>query len=134
MLDIIFIQHQKSGIRLLEYRQEHTKFQEEHSDIFSGFMSAIQNITRELNIGVLVLISTEGAKGHNCIIVHEPPINVIILVDQNDPVDLWRKQGSEIAERFIEKYGVDFNPHHLNIFYDFISVIKEMCADHEYCT
>ena len=83
MLDIILIQHADTGLNLLEYRQEHTIMKIEHSDIFSGFMSAIQNITAELNIGYVVLISTEGIKGHNCIIIPKYPISVIILVDQD---------------------------------------------------
>ena len=103
MLDIILIQHQKSGTNLLEYRQDHTQIAIEHSDIFGGFLSAIQNITRELDIGTLILISTAGLKGHNCIIVPKFPINVIMLVDHDDPIELWREEGQKIADKFIEK-------------------------------
>ena len=92
MLDIILIQHVDTGLKLLEYRQDNTMMKTEHSDIFSGFMSAMQNITEELNIGYVVLIATEGIKGHNCIIIPKYPINVIMLVDQNDPVELWKQQ------------------------------------------
>ena len=78
MLDIIFIQHVDTGLNLVEYRQEHTVMKTEHSDIFTGFMSAIQNITEELNIGIIVLIATEGIKGHNCIII--PKLATVSLV------------------------------------------------------
>jgi len=133
MLDIILIQHIETGINLLEYRQSDTKFNSEHSDIFAGFMSAIQTITNELNIGVVVLISTEGTKGHNCIIVHQHPINVIILADREDPIELWREQGEMIAEKFIEKYGNTFNPSHISAFEDFKPLLKEMCTGQRYC-
>jgi hypothetical protein len=133
MLDIILIQHTDTGLNLLEYRQEHTIMKIEHSDIFSGFMSAIQSITKELNFGYVVLISTEGIKGHNCIIIPKYPINVIILVDQDDPIELWKQQGKKIAEKFLSSFGNSFDPHLVHKFRPFSSVIKEMCATHEYC-
>lgn len=133
MLDIILVQHVDTGLNLVEYRQDHTIMKTEHSDIFSGFMTAIQNITEELNIGYVVLIATEGIKGHNCIIIPKYPINVILLVDQDDPVDLWKQQGKEIAEKFLSSFGTSFNPNMVHEFRSFKSVIKEMCATHEYC-
>ncbi|NVM16762.1 MAG: hypothetical protein HWN80_03540 [Candidatus Lokiarchaeota archaeon] len=133
MLDIILVQHVDTGLNLVEYRQEHTIMKTEHSDIFSGFMTAIQNITEELNIGYVVLIATEGIKGHNCIIVPKYPINIIILVDQDDPIDLWKQQGKDIAEKFLSIFGTSFNPNLVHQFKTFSSVIKEMCTTHEYC-
>lgn len=118
---------------MLEYRQEETSFKSEHSDIFSGFMAAIQNISKEMDIGTLILISTEGKKGHNCIISHKFPINVILLVDQEDPIELWKEQGAEIAKAFIERYGTDFEPSKIAQFEDFIPILKKMCATHQYC-
>ena len=134
MLDIILIQQDNSGISLLEYRQEQTKMKIEHADIFSGFLKAIQNISKELDIGVPVLISTEGLKGHNCIIVPKPPINIILLVDRDDPIDLWREQGLEIAEKFIEQFGSSINSYNITKFKEFIPKIKAMCSTHEFCT
>ncbi|MBY9016438.1 MAG: hypothetical protein KGD68_12155 [Candidatus Lokiarchaeota archaeon] len=133
MLDIILIQHVDTGLNLLEYRQEHTIMKTEHSDIFTGFMKAIQNIAEELNIGYVVLISTEGTKGHNCIIIPKYPINVIILVDQDDPIELWKQQGKKIAEKFLSSFGNSFNPNIAHQFKAFSLVIKEMCSTHEYC-
>ena len=133
MLDIILIQHQKSGTNLLEYRQDHTKIAIEHSDIFGGFLSAIQNITRELDIGTLILISTAGLKGHNCIIVPKFPINVIMLVDHDDPIELWREEGQKIADKFIEKYGTSFSPYRVTPYQEFKQIIKDLCAGHNYC-
>ncbi|MFW9951979.1 MAG: hypothetical protein ACFFKA_17815 [Candidatus Thorarchaeota archaeon] len=133
MLDIILIQHADTGIKLLEYRQENTPMKREHSDIFSGFMTAVQNITTELDIGYLVLISTEGKKGHNCIIIPNYPINVILLVDHKDPIDLWKMEGRKIADKFIEFFGLSFNPNQVVQFQSFIPVIKELCSQHEFC-
>ena len=133
MLDIILIQHVETGLNILEYRQEHTTMKTEHSDIFSGFMTAIQNITEELNIGFVVLIATEGNKGHNCIIIPKYPINVILLVDQGDPIELWKQQGKNIADKFISIYGNSFSPNDVHRYRPFKSVIKEMCTTHEYC-
>lgn len=133
MLDIILIQHPKTGLKLLEYRQAHTKITSIHADIFSGFMSAIQNISTELDIGTLILLSTEGSKGHNCIIVPKSPINVILLVDQDDPIDLWREQGHLIADKFVEMFGSNFNPNDVARFESFSSTIKELCSNNEFC-
>ncbi|MFX0047833.1 MAG: hypothetical protein ACFE8G_06640 [Candidatus Hermodarchaeota archaeon] len=133
MLDIILIQHVDTGLNLLEYRQENTTMKTEHSDIFSGFMTAIQNITEELNIGYVVLIATEGIKGHNCIIIPKYPISVILLVDQDDPIELWKRQGKEIAEKFLSTFGNSFDPNKVHQFRSFKLVIKEMCEKHEYC-
>ena len=133
MLDIILIQHADTGINLLEYRQESTTMKHEHSDIFSGFMTAIQNITTELDIGYVVLISTEGKRGHNCIIIPSHPINVIALVDQTDPIDLWKNEGKKIADKFIETFGLSFDPYEVEKFQSFISIIRDLCSLHEYC-
>ncbi|MHA1192388.1 MAG: hypothetical protein ACTSP9_08845 [Promethearchaeota archaeon] len=133
MLDIILVQHPASGIKLLEYRQDHTKISSMHADIFSGFMSAIQNISTQIDIGTLILISTEGSKGHNCIIIPKIYVNVILLVDQEDPIDLWKEQGHLIAEKFLEKFGNDYNPNDVSKFKSFTSTIKTLCSTHEYC-
>lgn len=133
MLDIILIQHETTGINLVEYRQPHTKIGTDHSDIFSGFLSAIQNITTELNIGTVILIATEGSRGHNCVIVPQSPINIILLVDHDDPIELWREQGHIIASKFIEKYGTNFNPNDLTKFRDFSNILRDLCSTHEYC-
>jgi len=133
MLDIILIQHPNTGLKLLEYRQAHTKITSIHADIFSGFMTAIQNISTELDIGTLILLSTEGSKGHNCIIVPKPPINVILLVDQDDPIDLWREQGHLIADKFIKSFGSNFNPNDVSKFESFTSTIKDLCSTNEFC-
>lgn len=133
MLDILLIQHAETGINILEYRQEETKFKSEHSDIFTGFLSAIQSITKELDIGTVVLISTKGSKGHNCIIIPKPPIHVIFLVDQSDPIDLWREQGEIIANKFIERYTDKFEPNNIGQFKSFIPLLKELCSLNPYC-
>ncbi len=134
MLDILLIQHVVSGLNLLIYRQEHTKFNVEHSDIFSGFINALQSIiSKELDIGTVILISTKGKKGHNCIIVPEGPISVILLCDQDDPIELWREFGEEVAERFLAKYGKEIKYNDVSQFQDFSNVIKEMCTDNKYC-
>ena len=134
MLDIILIQYVASGLNLLEYRQDHTKFNVEHSSIFSGFLNAVQSImSHELDIGTVILISTKGKKGHNCIIVPREPISITILCDQEDPIDLWREFGEEVAERFFNMFGKDFNHHNLTQFKKFEPVIKEMCLENKYC-
>lgn len=133
MLDIILIQHAETGINLLEYRQVDTQFKSEHSDIFTGFLTAIQTITQELNIGTVVLISTIGTRGHNCIIVPRPPINVIILADESDPIEIWRVHGGMIADKFIEHFTENFSPYNVVPFKSFIPVLKQMCIFNPYC-
>jgi hypothetical protein len=113
---------------LLEYRQDHTKISSKHADIFSGFMSAIQNISTELGIGTLILISTGGSEGHNCIIIPKIYVNVIILIDQEDPIDLWREQGHLIAEKFLKQYDNDYHPNDVSKFESFTSNIKALCS------
>ncbi|MFX1365418.1 MAG: hypothetical protein ACFFCE_11615 [Promethearchaeota archaeon] len=134
MLDIILIQHVQTGINLLEYHQDHTKFNSSHSAIFSGFLNAIQSImSNELDIGTVILISTRGKKGHNCIIVPKSVIDIIILCDQEDPIDLWREFGEEIAEKFLNMYGTNRDFNDVSQFSNFKDVIKVMCMDNKYC-
>ncbi|MFX1567425.1 MAG: hypothetical protein ACFFCV_03555 [Promethearchaeota archaeon] len=134
MLDIILIQHVASGLNLIEYQQEHTKFNLEHSSIFSGFLNAVQSImSKELDIGTVILISTKGKRGHNCIIVPRDPISVTILCDQEDPINLWREFGEEVADKFLEIFGKDFNQNNIVQFKKFEEVIKGMCLDNKYC-
>jgi len=133
MLDIILIKHIDTGLKLVEYRQEHTTMKLEHSDIFTGFLTAIQNISQELDIGTVVLISTEGTKGHNCIIIPKEPISVIILVDQDDPLDLWKEKGHIIANKFVEEFGTSFNPSKVDQFDRFVPYLKDMCKTFDYC-
>ncbi|NVM34945.1 MAG: hypothetical protein HWN81_05070 [Candidatus Lokiarchaeota archaeon] len=134
MLDIILIQHVDTGTNLLEYHQDHTTFNMKHSDIFSGFLNAIQSImSKELDIGTVILITTKGKRGHNCIIVPRHPISVIVLCDQEDPIDLWREFGEEIAERFLEMFGKNYIHEKVDQFKKFAEVIKVMCMGSKYC-
>jgi len=132
MLDIILIQH-ITGINLLEYRLKHTKLDEKHSDIFSGFLSAIQNITQELNIGSVILISTQGEKGHNCIIINKDPIRVILLVDETDPITVWRETGEIIVQKFLEMYTNTKNYNYITQFESFKPILQNICNSHNYC-
>ncbi|TXT64110.1 MAG: hypothetical protein BAJALOKI1v1_610006 [Promethearchaeota archaeon] len=133
MLDIVLIQYIPTGLNVFEFRQKHAKIDERHSDIFGGFLSAIQSITKELDIGAVVLISTQGEKGHNCIIVNRDPIRVILLVDEVDPISVWRETAELIAEKFIEKYGKYTNYANITQFKDFKSILKPICDAHNYC-
>ncbi|MFW9878283.1 MAG: hypothetical protein ACFFG0_34815 [Candidatus Thorarchaeota archaeon] len=54
-----------------------------------------------------------------------------MLVEQDNPNDRWRKQGREIAEKFIAKYGSDFDPTYVSKFLEFNCIIKESCASYE---
>ena len=133
MLDIILIQDIKTGINLVEFQQIETKFNSEHSEIFGGFMSAIQSITVELDIGQVVLIATKGTKGHNCIVTHKKPIDVIILADQDDPIEVWQEQGEIIAEEFIKRYGKLYHPSIVSKFKEFRFFLEELCSKNKYC-
>jgi len=65
--------------------------------------------------------------------VPNAPINVIILVDKEDPIDLWREEGQKIAEKFVERYGSSIESYDITKYEDFNLTIKEMCANHPYC-
>jgi len=87
----------------------------------------------ELDIGTVILISTKGKRGHNCIIVPRHPISVIVLCDQEDPIDLWREFGEDIAETFLDMFGNNFDYSKVDEFKKFVEVIKEMCMGSKYC-
>ncbi|MBD3254640.1 MAG: hypothetical protein GF383_06080 [Candidatus Lokiarchaeota archaeon] len=106
---------------------------EDHSEIFSGFLTAIQKISEELNIGNLVLISTEGEKGHNCIVVPQFPINFVLLVDQEDPVHIWKEIGADLAQRFLKKFQPRLNSHDFSQYEEFLPTIKKICSADKYC-
>lgn len=126
MIDIILIQSPKSGLSLLEYRRVNTKLKKEHSEIFSGFLSAIQGISKEINIGRVNQISTEGCKAHHCIIIHEGAINVIVLMDLCDSIDYWREKGHEIGEKFQEMFKNLMEPNNTAQFREFIPIIEKI--------
>lgn len=133
MLDIILIQHINSATNLLEYRQKHTKLDKRHSDIFGGFLSAIQSLSTEMRIGNISLIATSGENGHNCLIVRKDPINVILLVDQDDPIHMWRDLGEKIAEDFINRYGNPLNHLEVSHFNEFKEYLRDLCSINQYC-
>jgi hypothetical protein len=133
MLDIILIQHITTATNLLEYRQKNTKLDKRHSDIFGGFLSAMQSLSNEINIGEVSLISTTGENGHNCLIIRKDPINVILLVDQDDPVHMWKDVGEDIADQFIEKYGKALNHLEVSHFDDFKAQLQQICSVNPYC-
>ncbi|TFF98093.1 MAG: hypothetical protein EU541_07330 [Promethearchaeota archaeon] len=133
MLDIILIQHIESATNLLEYRQKNTKLDKKHSDIFGGFLSAIQSLSNEINIGEISLISTTGENGHHCIIIRKDPINVILLVDQNDPIKMWRDLGEDIASKFLQDYGTPLNHLEITQFDSFKGYLQDICEITQYC-
>lgn len=132
MFDIIIIQHAETGIVLAEYSAPQTAIDEEHSDLFSGFLSAVQGVTKEINIGQLCQVSTEGEKGHHCLICSRGPINVIILIDQDDNIDFWRNRCLEIAQDFLKEYSESFNSSKVSQFKGFNIILKNMCSE-GYC-
>ena len=60
-------------------------------------------------------------------------INIIILVDQSDPIEIWREQGVVLAEKFLEQFTDNFNPNNVIQFQSFVPVVKEMCLFNPYC-
>jgi hypothetical protein len=126
MIDIILIQDPNSGLSLLEYRGVNARLKEEHSEIFSGFLSAIQSISKEINIGRVFQISTEGEKGHHCLIVNEGKINVIFLMDLCESIDFWKTKGQEIGEKFQEMFKNIMQINDMAQFRAFIPIIKRI--------
>ncbi len=131
MLDIVILQHIHTGINLVEYRHEETNLNPKHSSVFSAFLSAIQAMTKELEIGNISLISTEGDNEHNCIIVTNEPVCLILIVDHNDSIKLWKYTGNRILDVFFKIYGKEFDPHEISEFKDFYVILKEMCNVHK---
>ena len=45
--------------------------------------------------------------------------NVILLVDNEDPIDLWREQGHLIADKFLQEFGNNYEPNDItkNMFF-----------------
>ncbi|MBY9006492.1 MAG: hypothetical protein KGD63_07015 [Candidatus Lokiarchaeota archaeon] len=116
---------------MIEYHEENSPLNTNHSSIFSGFLSAIQAMSNELEIGKIVLISTEGVNAHHCIIVSIHPISIIIIVDKSDSIESWREIGNNIANAFFKLYGKDFDPHEISEFTDFRFIMKEICDIHK---
>ena len=131
MLDLVLIQHVNSGINLVEYQKDNSTLNPKHSSIFSGFLSAVQAMSKELEIGTISLISTEGVNAHHCLIMSDDPISVILIIDHDDSVNLWRWIGSKIINAFFKLFGKDFDPHEISEFKDFSFIIKEICENQQ---
>ncbi|MBN1216242.1 MAG: hypothetical protein JXA99_12480 [Candidatus Lokiarchaeota archaeon] len=127
MLDLILIQDVNSGVNLVEYYKENSPLNTNHSSIFSGFLSAIQAMSKELEIGNIALISTEGENAHHCIITSVEPISIILIIDKNDSIQSWKDIGLRICNAFFKLYGKEFDPHEISEFKDFSFIIKEIC-------
>ena len=127
MLDLVLIQHLHSGVNLIEYIEAETTLNSKHSSIFSGFLSAIQSMSKELEIGHIALISTEGENAHNCIIVTNEPISIVLIVDRKDSIEKWKETGHKLLNAFFKIYGRDFDPYEISEFKDFRFIIKEIC-------
>ncbi|MBN2155393.1 MAG: hypothetical protein JW776_05075 [Candidatus Lokiarchaeota archaeon] len=108
MIDLILIQDHKSGIGLFQYKGKAVYIEPRHEELFQGFLSAFQNIIRELNLGKLQQISTED---HHFIIDYgekdeiSNSINVIMMFDGQDCVDTLRNIAREIGNEFRKMFG-----------------------------
>ncbi|MHA1732286.1 MAG: hypothetical protein ACTSU5_10095 [Promethearchaeota archaeon] len=100
MLDLVLIM-EKSGITLFEFKGEHCIVQDDHSEIFSGFISAVSHVAREIAIGNLTLIST---KTHHCIVRHKESIIVVTIVDVGEDVGYWTGVTRQVARAFQARY------------------------------
>ena len=131
MLDIIIINHISTGVSLIEYRNLDSSMKKEHSNIFSGFLSAIQSISLELRIGQLSIISTEGDNGHHCLICREGPISVILLIDLNDSISYWKDIGHKIGMTFLEQFGDKLEPTIVSHFTKFYQTLDQLIPKNE---
>ena len=75
--------------------------------------------------------STEGINAHHCIIVSIDSISIIIIIDHNDSIEVWRETGKKIANAFFILFGKEFDPHEISEFKNFDVVIKEICEKHK---
>jgi hypothetical protein len=101
-LDQVLILGKNSGITLFEQRGQHVLFDKTHAEIFGGFLSAIQCVTQELNIGDVTQISTTT---HHCIMYHNNAILVILILDISEKVSRWARKAKQISDAFSQQFG-----------------------------
>ena len=124
MLDLILIQDKASGIKLFEFQGPHALIDSEHALIFSGFLSAIQCITTELNMGDLSQISTDS---HHCLIHNQGVVHVIVIVDSSDNMIAWRHKASIIGRKFVNQCIKDnFCSSDMSTYTPFTATLKEI--------
>jgi len=101
MLDLMLIQDDETGITYFEYKPTHARINNKHAPIFSGFLSAIQNVSKEMEMGKLTQISTET---HHCLINAKPELSVILIVDVEDDIKYWRRKMRKTAQEFLKEF------------------------------
>ena len=116
MLDFVLIQNTYSGIEIFKYRGPNTEIETDHAFVLSGFLSAIQALTRELKLGNITQISTDS---HHCIFFTESSITTIVIVDLKDCPKLWMKEAIGISKDFLECYQNDLCINNLTHFKPF---------------
>lgn len=120
------IQDEKSGISLIEYRSPSAEIKSEQSEIFSSFLSAIDKISHEINMGCVDQISTKGPEGHHCLTSGVGPINVIVIVEKISNIDFWKSKAQQIGQEFLNEFGESYNPNLTSRFQSFIPVLKKI--------
>lgn len=125
MLDFILIQHSGSGLTLFEFKGEHTVLDPNHSSVLSGFLSAIQGISKELNLGNITQISTDT---HHCIFYTELNVTIVIIVDREDCPNFWYNKAKEILNQFLVKFSDSLYINDLSYFRHFKKILMEFVS------
>jgi Tol biopolymer transport system component len=101
MLDLLMIQEEETGLTYFEHEGKHTKLNNTHASIFSGFLSAVRQVTQEMYMGRLTQISTEF---HHCVIEKGKESVSIIIFDAEDNVEFWKEFAKVVTANFEEEY------------------------------
>ncbi|MHA1298362.1 MAG: hypothetical protein ACTSO9_02845 [Candidatus Helarchaeota archaeon] len=122
MLKTILILLKESGILLFE---KNFSALDADSQLFSGLLTAVQNICIELNIGEC---NSFSSKQYKIITASKNYVLVTLIIDKKDPhiESFWDKLALEIGETFENQYNLDNFHGKISIFDDFNITLQEI--------
>lgn len=132
LLKGLIIQHSSTGLYLVEFKHESKNMESGQSETFNEFLTEIQNVKKKLDIETNIIISNKESHRYNCILISKISIDVILLIERDDSIDLWRKKGELIAKKFIDMYGENFDPNEKNKFKDFTAAINDFFVNEKF--
>lgn len=103
MLHYVLLTHRVSGLPIFDMKVSST-FLDISSDLLSGLLSALQSFSKYLRIGEL---STFNAHNYKAVIKNTENLQIILIIDHNDPDEDWKEIAEKIAEYFESK--MDFS-------------------------
>ncbi|MDD1778533.1 MAG: hypothetical protein LUQ65_10230 [Candidatus Helarchaeota archaeon] len=98
------------------------------SQLFSGFLTAVQNFAEDLKIGRLTNFVTNDK---TIILSASEHVGASLIIDLEDNIDDWFDKAYKIMEKFEEKYNLSNFAGNVSAFQDFDNDLSKILASKE---